>query len=324
MSGHQSRLPLLAVIGPTASGKSTLAIALAKHLHGEILACDSTQLYRGFDIGTAKPGEKERDGIAHHLIDVLDPAEDSTAGAYRGFALEVLADLRARKRLPILTVGTGLYLRALLDGLADLPLRSEPLRDRLRASSRKRGPAHLHRVLRRMDPEAALKIAPADEQKVIRAVEVCLLTRTPISEVHRAGRKPLQGWDPLKIGLSLPRDFLYARIHERTDAMLARGWLNEVATLAASGLAENSKPFQFIGYRELLAVLRGTAKLSDARVAIQQATRNYAKRQITWFRGDKNIRWFAGSGDNPRIQGEVLSWVREQVSANSRCKVESV
>jgi tRNA dimethylallyltransferase len=145
MSSQESRLPLLVVIGPTASGKSALAISLAKQLRGEILACDSTQLYRGFDIGTAKPDEKERDGIAHHLIDVLDPAEDATAGGYRDFALKVLADVRARQLLPIVTVGTGLYLRALLEGLADLPLRSEELRDRLRASSRKRGPAWIPR-----------------------------------------------------------------------------------------------------------------------------------------------------------------------------------
>ena len=318
MSSQESRLPLLVVIGPTASGKSALAISLAKQLRGEILACDSTQLYRGFDIGTAKPDEKERDGIAHHLIDVLDPAEDATAGGYRDFALKVLADVRARQLLPIVTVGTGLYLRALLEGLADLPLRSEELRDRLRASSRKRGPAHLHRVLRRMDPETALKIAPTDEQKVIRAVEVCLLTRKPISEVHRAGRKPLQGWEPLKIGLAPTRDLLYARIHERTDAMLERGWMKEVEALASSGFAENSKPFQFIGYRELLAVLRGTMKLEDARAAIQQTTRNYAKRQITWSRKDKSIRWFDGTGDDAQIQSDVLAWVRDKLSASGR------
>ena len=186
-------LPLIVVVGPTASGKSALAVALANALQAEIIACDSTQLYRGVNIGTAKPTVEERQGVVHHLIDVLDASEAATAGGYRDLALAVLEDLRKRGRLPILTVGTGLYMRALLEGLADLPLRSEELRERLRASSRKRGGTHLHRVLRRMDAEAAARIAPTDEQKLIRAIEVCLLTRKPISEVHRAGTEAIGG-----------------------------------------------------------------------------------------------------------------------------------
>ena len=204
------------VAGPTASGKSALALALAREFSGEIVACDSTQLYRGVNIGTAKPSLEERGGVAHHLIDVLDPSEAATAGGYRDMALEALADLRAREKLPILVVGTGLYMRALLEGLADLPLRSEELRERLRTSAEKHGGAHLHGVLRRMDGEAAGKIAATDEQKLIRAIEVCVLTRKPISEVHRAGRKPLVGWRMLKIGLMPPRELLYQRIEART------------------------------------------------------------------------------------------------------------
>ncbi|MDP9146434.1 MAG: tRNA (adenosine(37)-N6)-dimethylallyltransferase MiaA [Acidobacteriota bacterium] len=318
MSTDQSNLPLLVVVGPTASGKSALAIALAKQLQGEILACDSTQLYRGFDIGTAKPSEKERQGIAHHLIDVLDPAQEATAGGYRDLALGVLADLRPRQRLPILTVGTGLYLRALLEGLADLPLRSEEVRTRLRTSARKHGPAHLHGVLRRMDAEAAAKIAPTDEQKVIRAVEVCLLTRKPISEVHRGGRTPLQGWRAVKIGLMPSRDLLHERIHARTQGMLDRGWMAEVERLVSSGLADDAKPFQFIGYRELLAVLRSDSTMEKARAAIEQATRHYAKRQLTWFRKDQAIRWFAGVGDDEKVQNQVIPWVQAQVGIESR------
>jgi tRNA dimethylallyltransferase len=306
-------LPLLVLVGPTASGKSALAMALARDFNAEIVTCDSTQLYRGVNIGTAKPSPAERQGIVHHLIDVLEPAEVASAGGYRDLALGVLAAMRKCGRLPILVVGTGLYMRALLEGLADLPLRSEKLRDRLRSSAGKRGPAHLHRILRRMDAEAAAKIAPTDEQKLIRAIEVCVLTRKPISEVHRAGRNPLQGWHPIKIGLMPSRELLYQRIDARTDAMLASGWLEEVQGLLAAGIAENSKIFDFIGYREMLAVFHGAMTQDQARAAIRLATRHYAKRQITWFRKDASIRWFAGAGDEVAIQHEVVGWVGQKI-----------
>ena len=312
MSEEKSLLPLVAVIGPTASGKSALAVWLAERLGAEVVACDSTQLYRCFDIGTSKPAPSERRGIAHHLIDVLGPDEEATAGRYREMATAVLDVLRWRGRVPIFTVGTGLYLRALLEGLADAPQRSEELRDRLRASRDARAAGHLHRLLRRLDPEAARKIAPGDEQKLIRAIEVCLLAKRPVSEVHRSGRAPLAGWRALKIGLSPDREALYARIHDRTDAMLNHGWMDEVRALLESGLSGNAKPFDFIGYRELRAVLRGEITIEQARAAIQQATRRYAKRQWTWFRREPNIHWFEGFGDDPRVQHEALEWLPEQ------------
>lgn len=305
--------PLIAIVGPTASGKSALAVWLARELGGEVVACDSTQLYRGFDIGTAKPTVEERQGVAHHLIDVLNPREASTAGDYRERAVAVLEDLRARKRLPIFTVGTGLYLRALLEGLADVPLRSEELRERLWASVAAYPPGHLHRILKRMDPASAEKIAPGDEQKLIRAVEVCLLAKKPLSEVHRAGRNPLRGWRAIKIGLSPDREALYQRIHARTDAMLAAGWMEEVRGLVASGLPSDAKPFDFIGYRELRTVLSGEMKLKEAQAAIQQATRRYAKRQLTWFRRDAQIRWLSGFGQEVAIQQQALAWVRGEL-----------
>jgi len=182
MTYDKTLLPLVAVVGPTASGKSALAVWLAMRFGGEVVACDSTQLYRGFYIGTAKPSLTERRNIPHHLIDVLDPAEEATAGRYRQLALSVLEGLSRRKRLPVLTVGTGLYLRALLEGLAEVPQRSEELRERLRVDAKEHPPGYLHGVLKRLDPEAALKIAPADEQKLIRAIEVCTLAAKPISE----------------------------------------------------------------------------------------------------------------------------------------------
>src|SRR5207248_1153368 len=199
-----------------------------------------------------------------------------------------------RSRLPMFTVGTGLYLRALLEGLADLPLRSEELRHRLRASAMQHGPGHLHQMLARLDSEAAKQIVPADEQKLIRAVEICLLAQKPLSEVHRSGRTPLTGWRILKIGLQPDREALVQRINARTDAMLQAGWLDEVRTLIAGDLPENAKPFQFIGYRQLRAHLRGEISLYAARVAIQQGARQYAKRQLTWFRGEPNVHWLEG------------------------------
>jgi tRNA dimethylallyltransferase len=312
MSPGISELPLVAVVGPTASGKSALGVWLAGQFGGEVLACDSTQLYRGFDIGTAKPALAERHGIPHHLIDVLAPIEEATAGGYRQMALVVLNDLRLRGKLPIVTVGTGLYLRALLEGLAEAPQRSKELRERLRASAQEGAPHYLHRLLKRLDPEAAGKIAPPDEQKLIRAIEVCVLARRPVSEVHRAGRTPLEGWRALKIGLMPPREGLYERIHMRTDAMLSHGWIEEVRGLMASRSPGNAKPFDFIGYRELRGVLRGEKTLEDARLAIQQSTRRYAKRQMTWFRKDPGIRWFAGFGDDPRLQDQTSGWIRQQ------------
>jgi tRNA dimethylallyltransferase len=307
-----SVLPLVSIVGPTASGKSALGVWLAEQFGGEVLACDSTQLYSGFDIGTAKPGQAERRGVPHHLIDALTPSEAATAGGYRQMALAVLDDMRSRGRLPVLTVGTGLYLRALLEGLAEVPQRSEELRERLRASAEKHAAGYLHRLLKRLDPETAGKIAPADLQKLIRAVEVCVLSRRPISEVHRKGRTPLEGWRALKIGLMPPREALYERIHARTAAMLARGWMEEVRGLLDAGLAEDAKPFDFIGYRELREVLRGEKKLDEARAAIQQATRQYAKRQLTWFRKDPTVHWLAGFGDDPHLQDDARDWLRRQ------------
>ena len=312
MIDNKTLLPLLAIVGPTASGKSALGVTLAERFGGEVVACDSTQLYLGFSIGTAKPSLAERRGIPHHLIDVLGPEESATAGGYRQLALQVLEDIRSRMRLPILTVGTGLYLRALLEGLADVPQRSEELRGRLRASIEEHPPGHLHRILKRLDPEAAQKIAPADEQKLIRAVEICILAQKPVTEVHRSGRIPLEGWRVLKIGLMPPREKLNERIHARTDAMINLGWLKEVQALMESGPREDAKPFDFIGYRELRAVSRGDLTLEKARAAIQQATRRYAKRQVTWFRKEPGVRWFSGFGDDVALQADVLEWLHSQ------------
>lgn len=312
MTSTTPTLPLVVLLGPTASGKSALGVWLAERLGGEVLACDSAQLYRGLDIGTGKPRAAECRGIAHHLIDVLEPDENATAGAYRQMAMAVLETLRKRLCLPVFTAGTGLYLRALLEGLADAPQRSEELRARLRTIAREHRAGHLHRLLERLDQEAAARIRPADEQKVIRAVEVCLLAKKPLSQVHRMGRWPLAGWRVLKIGLQPPREALYQRIHARIQAMLEQGWIEEVRALVERGAAQNAKVFDFIGYRELRAVLRGELSMDEACAAIQQATRRYAKRQLTWFARETAVHWLSGFGEERPVQRAALQWLEQQ------------
>jgi tRNA dimethylallyltransferase len=301
---------LVVVLGPTASGKSALGIHLAEKLGGEILICDSTQVYRHFDIGTAKVPAAEQRGIAHHLVDLIEPAEIFTAGDYRRHALAALGDLLRRGISPILTAGTGLYLRALLEGLADAPQRSEEIRARLRGITEKRGFEYLHRVLARLDPETAARVSAGDTQKIIRAIELRLLTGKPMSEIHRGGRDELQGYEVTKIGLLPPRAALYARIHARTAAMLAAGWLEEVRALVASGIPADAKPFQFIGYAQLREHLASGLREKDAVHQIQQSTRRFAKRQLTWFRKEAGVHWLAGFGDAPEISAAALAIVK--------------
>jgi len=309
--------PLVAIVGPTASGKSALGIHIAEKLGGEVVVCDSTQLYRRFDIGTAKVRAEESRGVAHRLVDLLEPEQIFTAGDYRRQALDVLADLRSRGRLPIFTVGTGLYFRALVEGLADAPTRSEELRARLRNRADAKGTHYLHRLLTRLDAAAAARISPRDTPKIIRAIEVCVLTGKPVSEVLRAGRARLEGFVPLKIGLLPPRAELYQRVNHRVRAMLEAGWLEEVRGLLAAGVPATAKPFQFIGYGELRAHLEGIVPLSVAVKAIQQATRRYAKRQITWFRRETGVQWFSGFGDHPEVAAAVLEYLSRQLGARS-------
>jgi len=301
---------LIVILGPTASGKSALAIELAKRLNSEILVCDSTQVYRHFDIGTAKVAPGVQQNIAHHLVDLVEPDEVFTAGDYRRHALLALDDLRRRSKLPILAAGTGLYLRALLEGLADAPTRSEELRDRLRRSAKQRGPVHLHKILARLDPASAARIAPRDTQKIIRAIEMRILAGKPVAEIFSAGRSDspdddrrkvrsnaLEGYAITKIGLAPPRPALYARIDARVNEMLAAGWLDEVRTLVSSGIPVDAKPFQFIGYSDLRAHLEVRLPLAAAVANIQQSTRRFAKRQLTWFRREPDVQWLASFGD---------------------------
>jgi len=302
--------PLVVIVGPTASGKSALAIELARRFGGEIVVCDSTQIYRGFDIGTAKLLPYQWQGIPHHLTDLIEAEDVFHAGAYRRLALGVLELISSRGHLPIVTAGTGLYLRALLEGLCDAPERDESLRERLRRRGQQRGPAYLHRMLQRLDPDAARRIAVRDVPKVIRAIEVALLAGRPLSELQRAGRPGLLGYAVEKIGLLPPRALLYERINRRVLEMLARGWLDEVRRHLERGLSPQAKPLEFIGYRQLYAYLQGSLSYEQAVEQIQRATRRYAKRQLTWFRRDSEIRWHAGFGDDPAVVEAAAEQVR--------------
>jgi tRNA dimethylallyltransferase len=302
---------LVVIVGPTASGKSALGIDLAGRLDGEILVCDSTQVYRHFDIGTGKIPVAEQHGIPHHLVDLVEPAEVFTAGEYRRRALEVLDDLRRRGKLPIITAGTGLYLRALLEGLADAPERSEELRARLRKKAAQHGPLYLHLVLARMDKEAAARIAAGDTQKIIRAIEIRKLAGKPVGEVHRRGRSALAGFDVVKIGLQPPREALYARINARVESMIAAGWADEVRALIARGVSADVKAFQFIGYSDLRDRLARSQPFASPSIAeaiplIQQATRRFSKRQVTWFRREPEVNWLPGFGDDPKTLAAAL------------------
>jgi len=297
---------LVVILGPTASGKSALAIALAERLNAEVVACDSTQVYRHFDIGTGKVPVAERRGITHHMIDLVEPDEVFTAGEYRRRATEVLEEICARGKLPILTAGTGLYLRALLEGLAEAPARSEELRERLRQRAARRGPEQLHKILKRLDKESASRIAAGDTQKAIRAIEIRLLSGEPASALHRRGRTGLEGFQVLRIGLMPAREALYQRIEQRVTAMLDSGWLDEVKTLLDKGIDPTSKPFEFLGYSQLRDALGGKMAFDEAFRQIQQATRQYAKRQVTWFRKEPDVRWIERFGDDPAAAADAF------------------
>jgi tRNA dimethylallyltransferase len=299
---------LVAVVGPTGSGKSELALAIAEEFKGEVVNCDSLQVFRHFDIGTAKLPVEERRGIPHHLIDIVDPDELFTAGEYARLAREAIAEITARGRLPIVAGGTGFYLRALLDGLFEGPTRDQSLRDRLAAREARR-PGSLHRLLTRFDREASRKIHPNDVPKVTRALEVCLVTQRPVSELFRTGRDALRGYRALKLGLLPDRETLYRRLDPRCARMFENGLVEEVQAILAMGYPAESKPFESHGYKQALQLIRGQLSSRDAVFYAQRNTRNYAKRQITWFRREPGLIWLRNFGDLPEIRAAALELV---------------
>ena len=312
MASHgENEYPLLVVAGPTASGKTAMALHLAENLGGEIVSCDSVAVYRLMEIGTAKPTLVERQQVPHHCIDLYWPDEVCTAGDYARHAREAIAGIRERRRIPIVAGGTGLYLRALLEGLAPAPKRDDALRERLGARVEQRGSPWLHRVLQRLDAKAAALIHANDVPKLIRSIEVTLAARQPQTEQWKTGRDALQGYRVLQMGLaplaSKPtRERLYARINDRAAAMFDRGLLAETEMLSER-YGDACRAFGALGYAQAMAVLRGESTLGAAVAAAQQGHRNYAKRQGTWFRRVEAIHWLDGFGDEPAVQAEALA-----------------
>lgn len=297
---HAPDKPLIVLAGPTASGKTSLAIHLAEKFNGEIVSCDSVAVYREMEIGTAKPSHEERALIQHHMIDIAWPDEPCTAGDYSRLAREALTGITQRGRLPIIAGGTGLYLRALIDGLFPAPPQQPGLRDRLRQRAAERGPAHLHSILTRLDATAAAAIHVNDVPKVIRAIEVSLVARLPLTQQWEKGRDKLTGYNILRIGLNPPRPLLYERINQRAAAMFDRGLIEETERLIER-YGRDCRPFTSLGYAEAAAVLNNELTREQAVAQAQQGHRNYAKRQLTWFRREPQMHWLQGSGDEDAI-----------------------
>ena len=309
--GHREPL-LVVVLGPTASGKTALALAVARRFDGEIVNCDSVAMYRDFEIGTAKPTAAERAEVPHHLLDFVEPTANVTAGEYARQTRQVLAEISGRGHLPIISGGTGLYLRALLEGTFAGPQRSEELRNDLRRRADESGPDRLHRILRRLDPSAAERIHANDLPKVIRAIEVCVASRRPMTEILNQGREPLRGFRILRLGLNPERGALYARINQRAEQMFEQGLIAETETLRKK-YGDEARPLSSLGYKQVMQMLSGEIDRKAALEAAQQAHRNYAKRQMTWFRREPEVRWMAGFGDDRGVQAEALDAVQQDI-----------
>jgi tRNA dimethylallyltransferase len=297
---------VIAVLGPTASGKSALALALAERLGGEIVNCDSTAVYRGFDIGTDKVPVEERRGIPHHLIDIVEPTAVYTAAQYGRDATAVIREILGRGHVPILAGGTGFYFRALTRGIFPGPGRDDRLRARLGAIAERRGVEHLWRMVRRVDPDSAQRIQPRDRVRLVRALEVYFLTGTPLTMHFAATRSPLDFCDVAAIGLRIPAALTAERIARRVDQQFARGLMDEVRALLAAGIPETARPFGGLVYRQALELLHGVRDEAATRVLIAQENRHYARRQLIWFRKEPTLRWFDGPGELPEVLARVL------------------
>jgi tRNA dimethylallyltransferase len=305
---------LVAIAGPTGSGKSELGLRLAERFGGEIVNCDSVQVFRYFNTGTAKLPEKDRRGIPHHLIDALEPDRVFTAGDFARTARAILHEITARGRLPVVTGGTGFYLRALVEGLAPGPVRDPGLRSRLAAREARR-PGSLHRLLRRLDAGSARRMHPNDVPKTMRALEIRLKLRRPATEVFAGGRDALAGYRVLKIGLFPDRQRLVERLEARVEAMFAGGLVSETEAILARGVPATAKPFESIGYKQALQVVRGELSVRDAIFYAKRDTRQYAKRQMTWFRQEPGLEAVRGFGDEDKVSARIVARVAEFLAA---------
>ncbi|PWB81368.1 MAG: tRNA (adenosine(37)-N6)-dimethylallyltransferase MiaA [Candidatus Methylomirabilota bacterium] len=310
-----SRPPLIVLVGPTASGKSALALALAERVSGEIVAADSMQVYRDLDIGTAKPTAGDRDRVPHHLLDIVAPDQPFTAADYARLASAAIVDIRTRGRLPIVVGGTGLYVRALLYGLVAGPGELTPLREALNREAAQGGSAILYQRLQAVDPEAAAAIHPNDLFRIVRALEVAAVSGRPISTLRAEGRrdhKPIPG-PILKFGLERNRQELYRRIDARVDVMMTQGLLREVRGLLAQGYNGTLRPLRAIGYRHMIEYLEGRSSLDGAVASLKRDTRRYAKRQFTWFRHQDECEWLSVEGS--AVSEHVLRLLAERLEA---------
>ena len=305
---------LLVILGPTASGKTALALSLAEQFHGEIVSCDSVAIFREAHIGTAKPTAAERNRIPHHMLDIASPAQHYTAGDYSRDARTAIREIAARHKLPIVSGGTGLYLRALLLGLFPGPQRHPELRERLRTRAKSRGPNYVHRILNRLDPQAATAIHANDTPKIIRAIEVSLAARQPMTEAWKQGRDPLIGYRILRLGLDPPRAQLYERINHRGAEMFAQGLTAETRALIDQ-YGEEIPLLNALGYKQASAFLRREIDAPEAIRQTQQRHRNYAKRQMSWFRREPEVHWLRGFGDNPEILTHAIALLAQATLA---------
>ena len=306
---------LVAIVGPTATGKSALGIALARRLNGEIVSCDSTAVYRGFDIGTDKVRPAEQQGIPHHLVDVADPLEEYSAARYAREAAVAIRDITARGKLPILVGGTGLYYRALIRGLFPGPSRDPGIRARLETIAQKRGPERLHRWLARVDPPSAERVMPRDLKRIIRALEVYLLTGRPLTRHFAETASALPGYEVTAFALSIPPAEIAERVARRVDAQFDQGLLGEVRGLLAAGLPETAHPFSGLVYRQVLEHLHGVRGERETRELIVRENRKYAKRQLIWFKKEPNLRWIYAAGEREGTQDGVARAVAVMESA---------
>ncbi|MBN2242154.1 MAG: tRNA (adenosine(37)-N6)-dimethylallyltransferase MiaA [Acidobacteria bacterium] len=300
--------PAVAIVGPTASGKSGLGIYLAGRFDGEILSCDALQLYRHMDIGTAKVSAALRERVPHHMLDLLDPTEEFSAGSFQSLARKSLAEIRGRAHIPFVVGGTGFYLRALLEGLFDGPSREDALRARMRRIIERRGPEALHRALRRVDPVSAQRIADADGERIIRAYEICLASGRPMSWWQRQPRNALYGYRWLKIGILIPRPELYERINRRVEEMFRSGFPDEVRALL-SRYPRSAPAFKAIGYRHVVDYIDGKFSLEEAVENTKMQSRRYAKRQMTWFRKDPEILWIEDADEPENLKAKAKALV---------------
>jgi tRNA dimethylallyltransferase len=305
---------LIAIVGPTASGKSALALDLAEEHGGEIVSCDSTAVYRGFDIGTDKVMPHERRGIPHHLVDVVDPAEEYSAARYAIEAAAAIRAITARGRVPILAGGTGFYYRALVRGLFPGPGRDDRFRDRLRRIGARRGVAFLHRMVARLDPASARRIQPRDEKRLIRALEVYFLSGRPLTDHFVETRSPIAGYEVVTIALAPPRTEIACRVAMRVDAQFDRGLLDEVRGQLSGGVPSTAVPMSGLVYRQALEHLAGVRDEPATRALIVQENLRYARRQLIWFRKEPNLTWFSGTGDRPEIREAVRAFLASRLS----------